>query len=140
MLAAGSIQHAAAQGGIPGTPGGGGARLSLGGGGGSRGPSYRTIIGKVTDTSGKPVVTAMVYLKNIRTSATQVLLTGDAGTFRFSPFSLSEDYQVWAEANGHKTQVRTVSQYNQTPLVDLPLQLGAEAATPPAAVTTPKPN
>jgi hypothetical protein len=120
------------------------ARAQIGGGGGTGGPgagiplgggnhddnkdkpdkkslTERPVTGVVTDTDGKPIVGAVVQLKNAQTEKVLSVLTRDKGEYQFSGLSKDIDYQLTATSKDHKSEPHTLSMYDPRakPVVNL---------------------
>ena len=77
-----------------------------------KGASTRLLTGKVTDKQDRPLPDSVVYLSDTRTRAVKTYIVGPDGTFRFPALSLSVDYEVYALYKGHKSDTKTVSQFD----------------------------
>ncbi|WP_419805483.1 carboxypeptidase-like regulatory domain-containing protein [Terriglobus sp.] len=71
----------------------------------------RTLDGKVV-SGGQPVKGAVVHLKDTRTLSQKSYITSDDGTYRFAQLSSTSDYEVWAEVNGKKSSIKTISSFD----------------------------
>src|SRR5207253_982381 len=71
----------------------------------------RLLFGKVLDHQDNPVPNAVVYLTNTRTRAVKTYIVGPDGTYRFPALATGVDYEVYAQYNGHKSDVKSVSQF-----------------------------
>jgi len=88
-------------------------------------PTSKTVSGTVTDKADKPIAGAVVYLKNSKTLAVKSIFTSDAGSYRIPQVALNTDYEVWAEKDGKKSDIKTVSQFDDrfTPTINLRINL-----------------
>ncbi len=100
---------------------------------GPRTAPHRSILGRVTDKDGKAMHGTMVYLKDLKTSQVRVLHADDGGEYRFSPLSLNNDYEVWAENGVRKSRVKPVGSYITTNEVSVPLRLEDPSPTNPTS-------
>jgi hypothetical protein len=85
----------------------------------------RLLLGKVLDQHDNPVPNAIVYLTNSRTHAVKTYIIGEDGTYRF-PGLDSVDYEVYAQFNGHKSDTRSVSQFDERPQVYVDLRINTQ--------------
>ena len=69
----------------------------------------RTVHGEVLDKSGAPVSGSVVFLKNTRTNTVRSSYTDDGGSYRFSGLDPNADYELHAEKEGEKSNIKTVS-------------------------------
>jgi hypothetical protein len=84
----------------------------------------RLLYGKVLDKQDNPVAGAIVYLTNTRTHAVKTYIIGQDGTYRFPGLS-TVDYEVYAQYNGHKSDTKSVSQFDDRPQVYIDLRIDA---------------
>ena len=82
----------------------------------------RLLSGKVLDQQDNPVVSAIVYLTNTRTHAVKTYIVGQDGTYRFSGLS-NVDYEVYAQYNNHKSDTKSVSQFDDRSQVYIDLKI-----------------
>ncbi|HUI83827.1 MAG TPA: carboxypeptidase-like regulatory domain-containing protein [Candidatus Binatia bacterium] len=72
----------------------------------------RLLTGAVLDKSDKPVSNAVVYLKNTKTLAIKTYIAQNDGTYRFPELSSNVDYEIYAQKEGRKSNVKTLSQFD----------------------------
>lgn len=72
----------------------------------------RSVTGSVVDAGSNPVNAATVFLKNQKTKAIRSYTSTADGRFHFAQVNMSEDYDLWAEKDGRKTAVKTVSSWD----------------------------
>ncbi len=83
----------------------------------------RTLTGKVTDRQDSPLPDAVVYLSNTRTQAVKSYIIGPDGAYHFPQLSPNVDYEVYAIFNGHKSDTKTVSHFDDRHLLNINLQI-----------------
>jgi Carboxypeptidase regulatory-like domain len=83
----------------------------------------RLLTGKVVDHQDALIPGAVVYLANTRTRAVKTFIVGQDGTYRFPALSPNVDYEVYAQYNGHKSDTKTVSQFDTRPQVNINLRI-----------------
>jgi hypothetical protein len=85
--------------------------------------SGRLLTGKVTGKQDQALVNAVVYLSNTRTRAVKSFIVGPDGVYRFPALSPNIDYEVYAQHEGHKSDTKTVSQFDTRPNVNINLRI-----------------
>lgn len=85
----------------------------------------RLLYGKVLDQQDNPVVNSVVYLTNMRTHAVKSYIVGQDGTYRFPGLS-TVDYEVYAQLNGHKSDTKSVSQFDDRSQVYVDLKINTQ--------------
>ena len=75
-------------------------------------PQIRSVAGQVLGANDAPVKDAVVYLKNTKSLAIKSFISEATGNYNFMELSPSVDYQLWAESNGQKSPVKTVSSFD----------------------------
>ncbi len=83
----------------------------------------RLLFGKVLDGQDNPVPDAVVYVANTRTRAVKTYIVGPDGTYRFPALSTAVDYEVYAQFKGHKSDTKSVSQFDDRSQVYLVLKV-----------------
>ena len=78
----------------------------------ARPAQLRMVQGRVLDKADKPLVGAVVYLKDTRTLSVKSYLTDEHGHFHFGQLDNGGDYEVWAEQNGSRSGSKSISQFN----------------------------
>jgi carboxypeptidase family protein len=88
-----------------------------------KGDNSRVLQGRVTDKQDSTLANAVVYLTNTRTRAVKTYIVGQDGEYRFPSLSPNIDYEVYAQFNGHKSDSKTVSQFDNRPQVNINLKV-----------------
>ena len=83
----------------------------------------RLLFGKVLDPQDNPLPDAVVYVTNTRTRAVKTYIVGPDGTYRFPALPTAVDYEVYAQYNGHKSDTKSVSQFDDRSQVYLDLKV-----------------
>jgi len=83
----------------------------------------RLLFGKVLDPQDNPLPDAVVYVTNTRTRAVKTYIVGPDGTYRFPALSSAVDYEVYAQYNGHKSDTKSVSQFDDRSQVYVDLKV-----------------
>jgi Carboxypeptidase regulatory-like domain len=83
----------------------------------------RLLYGKVLDQQDSPVPDSVVYLTNTRTHAVKTYIVGRDGTYRFPGLSATVDYEVYAQHNNHKSETKSVSQFDDRSQVYIDLRV-----------------
>jgi len=83
----------------------------------------RLLFGKVLDPHDNPLPDAVVYVTNTRTRAVKTYIVGPDGTFRFPALSTAIDYEVYAQYKTHKSETKSVSQFDDRSQVYIDLKV-----------------
>jgi hypothetical protein len=87
------------------------------------GDSGRLLTGRVVDKQDAPLASSVVYLANTRTRAVKTFIVGPDGSYRFPALSPNVDYEVYAQYKDHKSDTKTVSQFDTRPTVNINLKI-----------------
>lgn len=83
----------------------------------------RLVVGAVVDDAAAPVHGATVFLKDLKTKAIRSYTSDEKGRFRFTQVNMAEDHELWAEMNGKKSAVKTVSTWDSRKEFETELKL-----------------
>jgi hypothetical protein len=83
----------------------------------------RSVHGVVQDALDRPLGGAVVYLKNLHTKNIRSMITDGTGAYSFHQLQANTSYQVYAEWHGHKSKLRSDSQYEFSQDLRLDLQI-----------------
>jgi hypothetical protein len=86
-------------------------------------PVGRLLYGKVLDSQDSPVPDAVVYVTNTRNKAVKTYIVGPDGTYRFPALSTATDYEVYAQFKGKKSDIKSVSQFDDRSQVYIDLRV-----------------
>ncbi len=89
----------------------------------AREPQSRSVKGQVTDNANRPVPNAVVYLKNTKTLTVKTFIAEADGSYRFHALLPNTDYEVYAEANGRRSDSKTISQFDTRAELTINLRL-----------------
>lgn len=84
---------------------------------------YRVVFGNVVDANSAPVVGATVFLKDLKSKAIRSFTTVEKGRFRFAGVNMAQEHELWAEMNGKKTAVKTISSWDARKEFEVELKL-----------------
>ena len=86
-------------------------------------PVGKLLFGKVLDNDDNPLPDAVVYVTNTRTRAVKTYIVGKDGGYRFPALTAAVDYEVYAQFNNHKSDTKSVSQFDDRSQVYLVLKI-----------------
>lgn len=83
----------------------------------------RTVSGTILNENAQAVVGATVFLKNEKTKAIRSYISTADGHYHFAQVDMSVDFDLWAEKDGKKSAVKTVSSWDDRKQFILDLKL-----------------
>lgn len=83
----------------------------------------RVVSGFVTDESSTPVAGATVFLKNLKTKSIRSFTSVAEGKFRFAQVNMADDQELWAEKDGKKSAVKSISPWDTRKEFEVELKL-----------------
>lgn len=86
----------------------------------------RTLTGRVVNAQDAPVQKAIVYLKNAKTLAIKTYISEPDGTYRFPGLAANVDYEVYAEHEGARSPVKTLSGFDSRKQANITLKLSGK--------------
>ena len=86
-------------------------------------PQSKVLTGRVLDPQDNPVAGAVVYLTNTRTRAVKTYIAGKEGDYRFPGIASNTDYEIYAQSQGHKSDVKSVSQFDSRNQINVNLKI-----------------
>lgn len=72
----------------------------------------RTVSGAVLDAGDQPVIGATVFLRNTKTKSIRSFTAVEKGHYYFAQVNKVDDFELWAEKDGKKSAVKTVSSWD----------------------------
>jgi len=84
---------------------------------------YRVVFGNVVDDNSAPVVGATVFLKDLKSKAIRSYTSTEKGRFRFAGVTMAEEHELWAEMNGKKSAVKSISPWESRKEYEVELKL-----------------
>jgi hypothetical protein len=86
----------------------------------------RTLVGRVVNAQEAPVQKAIVYLKNTKTLAIKTYISEPDGSYRFPGLAPNVDYEVYAEHEGARSPVKTLSGFDNRKQANITLKLSGK--------------
>ncbi|MBV8894301.1 MAG: carboxypeptidase regulatory-like domain-containing protein [Acidobacteria bacterium] len=86
----------------------------------------KVVTGKILDKHDSPLANSVVYLTNTRTRTIKTYIAGQDGSYRFPALSPDIDYEVYAQFNGHKSDTKMVSQFDNRSVINIDLRIDAK--------------
>lgn len=78
--------------------------------------AVRSVQGRVVNASDVPIRSAIVYLSDQRTKAVESYITQEDGAYRFEQLSPNDNYKLWAQVDGKKSESRILSSFDDRPV------------------------
>jgi hypothetical protein len=84
---------------------------------------FRVVSGFVSDANANPVDGATVFLKDLKSKNIRSFTSVEKGHFRFASVNMSEDHELWAEKDGKKSAVKSISTWDARKEIEVELRL-----------------
>jgi hypothetical protein len=91
--------------------------------------AQRVVQGKVVDKSDAALKGATVYLKDGHTLSVRSYLAADDGSFHFGQLAQNTDYTIWAESDGKKSPVKSISSFDARNEFNITLKIDSGASS-----------
>ena len=85
--------------------------------------AQRIVSGRVVTKENQPVKSAVVYLKDDHTLSVKSFISDDNGGYRFGQLSQATDYELWAEVEGKKSSIKTISSFENKNAITINLKM-----------------
>jgi hypothetical protein len=72
----------------------------------------RVVSGIVVDADSAPLAGATVFLKDLKSKNIRSYTSDADGKYRFTQVNMVQDHELWAEKDGKKSPVKTVSSWD----------------------------
>jgi hypothetical protein len=72
----------------------------------------RVVEGTVVNADTAPLAGATVFLKDLKSKNIRSYTSDSDGKYRFTQVNMAEDHELWAEKDGKKSAVKTVSSWD----------------------------
>ena len=79
--------------------------------------------GHVVNAENQPVAKAVVYLKDTKSLAIRTFITQEDGSFRFNGLAQAVDYEVYADFEGVRSNVKTLGAFDEHKQSDFTLKI-----------------
>jgi hypothetical protein len=73
----------------------------------------RGVSGRVVNAQGQPLEKAVVYLKDTKSLAIRSYITQEDGNFRFNALAPNVDYEIYADYEGARSEVKTLGAFDE---------------------------
>jgi len=73
---------------------------------------FRVVQGSVLDDRDALVPGATVFIKNLKTKSIRSFTSTENGKYQFNQVNMTIDYELWAEKDGKKTAVKSISSWD----------------------------
>ena len=83
----------------------------------------RAVMGAVVDANSTPVAGATVFLRDMKSKNIRSFTSVEHGRFRFAQVNMAEDHELWAEKDGRKSAVKSISSWDARKEIEVDLKL-----------------
>ena len=87
--------------------------------------TQRAVQGRVVNETDVPIRSAIVYLSDTRTMAVESYITQEDGAYRFEQIAPGDDYKLWAQVDGKKSKIKTLSSFDDRSVFHVILKIDA---------------
>jgi hypothetical protein len=87
--------------------------------------TQRSVRGRVVASDDTPIESAIVYLSDARTMTVESYITQEDGAYRFEQLTPDDDYNLWAQVDGKKSKVKTLSSFDDRKVFHVILKIEA---------------
>jgi hypothetical protein len=84
---------------------------------------FRVVSGFVSDANANPVDGATVFLKDLKSKNIRSFTSAEKGHFRFASVNMAVDHELWAEKDGKKSAVKSISTWDARKEIEVELKL-----------------
>jgi hypothetical protein len=83
----------------------------------------RVVTGTVLSADSPGIAGATIFLRNEKTKSIRSYTSDKDGRFRFAQVNMAEDFDLWAEKDGRKSAIKTVSSWDTRKSFECELKL-----------------
>jgi hypothetical protein len=84
---------------------------------------FRVVSGFVSDADANLVDGATVFLKDLKSKNIRSFTSAEKGRFRFASVNMAQDHELWAEKDGKKSVVKSISSWDTRKEIEIELRL-----------------
>jgi len=84
---------------------------------------YRVVAGFVSEADAHPVDGATVFLKDLKSKNIRSYTSASQGHFRFASVNMADEQELWAEKDGKKSAVKSITPWDTSKEIEVELKL-----------------